>query len=227
MKTKLLLVCIALLFISSCTPLTQRRDLLEIITTSSCAPPCWRGITPGESTFAEAKELVQGIQDDFNVNKGIKLKEIKVDEEYKTILINFSAPPLLVRIPSASDGIIDKIWFSTFVVNNINKVKLGDLFDYLGEPDTFGFWYFQNEIREVNVGFSYPQIQFHFNKSRLPVYKDTFEIQILENSGIDTLIYYNPSGPPPEEISASWSGYGCFQITPSDPTVDIKKCEVN
>jgi hypothetical protein len=227
MKTKLALVCIALLFISSCTPSTQRRDLLEIITNSSCEPPCWQGITPGETTFAEVKEIVQYLQTDGTKNHVGTLEEVRINEENNRILIFYDQPPIVIGLHASSHGVIEKIEFSIDYVNKINQIKLGDLIDYLGDPQEISVCYLNFIIRRAYMRISYSQIELNFDRERLPLDADSFQIPISRNTSIDTITYYDSWIPPMNEISKPWTGYGNFHFSPADPNATIKQCEGN
>ena len=221
MKTKLALVCIALLFISSCTPSTQRRDLLEIITNSSCEPPCWRGITPGETTFSEAKVLVQAIQTNATGNNEMIRGDIWFDDENERILINFDRPRLHMRIHSTNNGIIKNIMFWVDSGLNIYQIKLQDMIHYFGEPDTIDFCYGSGETRGAIIGFSSSQVEYNFYKPRLPFNIDTFEFPISKNSRIDIINYNDSWVNPGDKIFSPWTGYGSYQFTPPDPNGEM------
>lgn len=122
------LFLIILLFIVSCTNFSTKNLLLE----SNCAPPCWNGIIPGETS----KEQVLTILSDLSI----------VDQIESTGAWN-----------SFDDGVIFKLNGQTFIQNNRSiyvetrlisdrvvvmnftgrlDVTLGEMINMLEEPNT-------------------------------------------------------------------------------------------
>lgn len=114
MNRRLLLMFVApiVIVLAACAPTINLLDENNLKDTSllsgdPCEAPCWNGITPGETSFRDAKII---IEDDARF---MNVEEVEPDEESNARLFGFSAGEANVCCQMLSEGgeIIDSMLF--------------------------------------------------------------------------------------------------------------------
>ena len=132
MNRRLLLLFVAPIFIvlAACSPTINLLDENNLKDTSllsddPCEAPCWNGITPGETSFRDAKILVEDDARFMNV------EEIEPEEESNARLFGFSEGEanICCQILSEEGDIIDSMLF--FLAP---EMTLDAVIDKYGEP---------------------------------------------------------------------------------------------
>lgn len=72
---------------------------------TDCRPPCWIGITPGQTTFEEAKQRISEVYEQYDVNDQNYVWEIEIYIPNQTNLAN------TVTILADDNGKVDSIYF--------------------------------------------------------------------------------------------------------------------
>ena len=197
--------CLSLLALSACTWVGQPAALEEVISSADCTAPCWRGITPGVTTFAEAQTLVQAMQDPAS---GAPMPAyVGVIETAQTLLVYFDQPEVNVDLHADSQGLISDISFNFEALKPGQQFKLGEMIARFGEPDALHVCHEQAEVRRAVVRVVYPQIEMTFEQE-LPSDETTFSVAYTKNTRLNTLTYYAPRQIPGCDFSAPWAGYG-------------------
>lgn len=131
MSSRLLLPIIAVLvlFLSACAPPPNLRDeaLLKdtsLITGDPCEAPCWRGITPGETSWRDA---VVAIEDDPQMTNIQRVD----DEETGVRVIGWQdgEGPLCCQMRTSDGETVESI-----LLLLAPDILLGELIDVIGEP---------------------------------------------------------------------------------------------
>ncbi len=132
MYRRLVIILIALiaLVLVACSPTVNLLDENNLKDTSllsgePCEAPCWNGITPGETTFRDAKILVE---DDSRYSK---VEEVTPEEETQERLFGFSDGEANVccQIYSRDGDIVESMLFLLSPL-----MTLGEVVDKYGDP---------------------------------------------------------------------------------------------
>ena len=119
----LVLVCALLVvgarLMGSAQPAPQRLAQLHL---TDCALPCWSGITPGETSYAEAAERVRAVYPPPDVT----IQETQIFVAY---LIHSAYGAASLQI---SDGIVSSIYLLT---SDVDGVEMGDAANLFKAPD--------------------------------------------------------------------------------------------
>ena len=101
-----------------------------ILTSTKCTPPCWYGITPGQSTSLQVYSALYNIE---GVDKDLILETNNKEGKPTTIAWYFQRP--------MEDGMgsvhIKNDLVTALSITTVNSLKLADLFDKLGEPEEY------------------------------------------------------------------------------------------
>lgn len=132
MYRRLVIILIALiaLVLAACSPTVNLLDENNLKDTSllsgePCEAPCWNGITPGETTFRDAKILVE---DDSRYSN---VEEVESEEETEERLFGFSDGDANVccQIYSRDGDIVESMLFLLSPL-----MTLGEVVDKYGDP---------------------------------------------------------------------------------------------
>jgi hypothetical protein len=188
MKNKILIYIFLLTMIlvtSSCSPTKTEENPLTILEMKTCEPPCWQGITPGVTTLAEAKILIQQIiiiparPDILTPSNIYKDGDIRAE-------VYFLEPDVEVNIYADEESIVDYIIFK---FPGPNYLHLGDCIDLYGEPQFIGLSIIQgHEFVQNDFLVVYPNIGINFNKD-MPWWTDLVKIPYSSSTKISTIVY--------------------------------------
>lgn len=131
MKFRLLLAIFGLIFIiAACGPTPQIRSDRYLFDTSvvsldPCGPPCWRGITPGETNWDDAITIVEDATD-------INELQIQADEESERIAAAWNAAEGELCCQMFTD---DGETISFLIIQTTPDTTLGEVIEQHGDPD--------------------------------------------------------------------------------------------
>ena len=216
--TRVLPLLIAtLLLLAACTPETVLRDesLLTdeaLLTGEPCAPPCFRGITPGETFWADALTIIEDEADFDNIQTQGPAEESDV------IQVSWQQgadAPVCCQMVTENGETVSLVFLRTAPTHS-----LGQLFEARGEPT----WLTGQEITEDQavVSLVYPDLL-------MIVYAfvaGTAEGAISAGSEVVGVLYLEPGS---VELLVQttelhrWEGYGSYsdymegewEVTPS------------
>ncbi|MCC6904644.1 MAG: hypothetical protein IT326_02305 [Anaerolineae bacterium] len=117
----------------------------SLLSGEPCTPPCWQGLTPGESTDVEAMGALENLS--FVYTDSILRRDWGgPDSDWEVIdwKSSVSGNGSFLRLDSQ-----DKV--TTIVVNLEYELTLQDLIDILGEPDAFTIIYTPESCRQVGL----------------------------------------------------------------------------
>jgi hypothetical protein len=101
-----------------------------ILTSTRCNPPCWYGITPGQSTTSHVYAVLDNLGD---VDKNSILGEYNHYEKLIKVFWFFQRP--------AEDQMgsvnIENDRVTAINISTVNSLTLGELFSKVGEPDEY------------------------------------------------------------------------------------------
>lgn len=122
---------------------TNAEDILRIVYMSDeiCDPPCWMGITPFETTYEEALEIIGELN--FFSNEGL----INIDENLK--FINWYGGDGNNAHIRFTDGIVSSLSFS------LRNAQLGDVIQTYGFPEYYNT---QEGDSEYGIDIFYPKV---------------------------------------------------------------------
>jgi hypothetical protein len=134
MKLHLLIPGILLVLLAACSPPPNLRDATmwqddSLLTGEPCAAPCWQGITPGETSWTEARIFIEDLvpegQRQFQEQEGQigGIWRTSETEQFCCAIVSNSGPSV------DENDIVDYIQ-----VRLAPNVTLGELIEVLGEP---------------------------------------------------------------------------------------------
>ena len=141
---RLLISLTLLVILSGC-----RHEPSNILETSACDPPCWRGINPGTSSVNEViaqLELMSEVKD-------FRAGSLYTDGELDTVTWEFNSgiAECLGR-SSVSEEVV-----SIIEIYACNAITLGEVVAKFGEPDQVSVIASSFEIRWLSIGLLYPE----------------------------------------------------------------------
>lgn len=207
---------LALVFVfAACQPPPELRDpnLLQdtsLISDEPCAAPCWRGITPGQTSWSQALTIVE---DDPSLSDPTTQQE----EDGVAIVAEFQQANTETACCQmySEDGEVVDIMFLRVAPN----VLLGDVIDAKGEPAYLIGSPFSDDQAVMNIIFpTVPMVLYVFVEGTTGSLSETSEIigvLYLKQDEMDLLLQTS-------ELQA-WEGYQSYQayeeseleITPS------------
>jgi len=203
----LLLTCV------SCNSLFWKNDPLLIVRDDACEAPCWQGITPGVTTFDEAKILAQNVTINISDNEVVLPDDVfVVDSSYHPLVVSFDKQSIYVRVEFDEQNIVERI---SFYFDRNHRPELGEIIQILGEPESIGLCHDLFEVRRVFVSVSYPHIDCVFER-RLPIDGDTFWVSYSSGSRVDYLIYRASPEIPIEDFRFPWAEKGILEFSPAE-----------
>ena len=200
MKSLLQLVLLSCILVG-CSSISKSRDL-DILGTESCAPPCWRGITPGVTTAEEAISLFQDWQSN---NQGTWKRNTGTNNVISWDYICWSEkffPETCMDIDS--NDLISEIDLTI----SFSFLKLRDIIEKYGNPDGY--------TSELCVDCSGYGISIYYpEKGLLFTFSGSGKIQIIPTLKISRAIFFAPSNQKQvvDEIGyRPWTGYDVTDI---------------
>jgi hypothetical protein len=135
MKPRFLLPALALLvlFMAACGPAPELRNPKKLkdtslITNEPCSAPCWRGITPGETSWADAVAIIEN--DDTLANLQVQdAPEDSTNPAAKEATWDQKEGEACCRMFTQDGETVQVI-----IVETAPDVSLGDMIDTQGEP---------------------------------------------------------------------------------------------
>lgn len=174
-----------ILVTSSCTPTKTEENPLTILEMKTCEPPCWQGITPGVTTFAEAKTLIKQITF-FPERPDILAPSNIYKDGIKRADVSFLEPNVEANIYADEEGIVDYIMFN---FPGRNYLHLGDCIDLYGKPQFIGLSIIKGaEFVQNQIQVTYPNIGVNFYTD-MPWWKDLVKITYSSSTKISTVVY--------------------------------------
>ena len=214
-----------LFIVLAITALTLARNFNRrpsvILTSTECSPPCWYNIHPGQTTSWK----VYNVLDQFTgVNKDTILGEYNHDGKLIKIFWYFQWP---VEDGMGSVNIDDQDRVAAINITTVNSLKLADLFDKLGKPETYwsgigqrddGERYMTIVLLSPSQGYA-AEVLIDMNadinqveiKASTPVFRVTYFSPEMYSELLKTkiLIDQSPSRRPPLQ---TWPGFGPISV---------------
>ncbi len=212
----LLLVC------ASCHSVSWKNNPLVIVSDRECEAPCWQGITPGVTTFDEAKILAQNITINISENEVLLPDDVRVvDASSHFLTINFEKQSVAVRVEVDEQNIVDRI---SFYFDRKHRPELGEIIQILGEPESIGLCHDLFEIRRAIVHVSYPLVDMQFIR-KLPINGDTFTVSYSLKTRIDYLLYRASSETLIQDFTFPWAEKGVLEFSPEKCNPESDCCK--
>jgi hypothetical protein len=115
-----------------------------ILTSTECAPPCWYGITPGQSTYSQVYSALDRID---GVDKDLILENNNKDGKPTKIFWYFQQP--------AEDQMgsvnIENDQATAINISTVNSLTLAELFTKVGVPDRYWMGVGQRDDGELFI----------------------------------------------------------------------------
>ena len=127
MKKTLLLI---LLLITACKSLSGQISILD---ESSCKPPCWNGITPGETSYSEALQIVKRLKEIDAENIVDTKIPWKIFNKQIWFYLYKNSSQTKVQTDGAVYFLNDKV-VALLLQRNIGKT-FSDMIEIVGEPE--------------------------------------------------------------------------------------------
>ncbi len=112
-----------------------------LLTSTECDPPCWYGITPGQSTMSQVYSALDRIE---GVDKDLIFETDKIDGKSTKITWYFKKP--------AEDGVgsvrLHNDLVTAISIMTVNSLNMADLIHKLGEPEKYWTWIGQRDNGE-------------------------------------------------------------------------------
>lgn len=213
-------VLMALFFAALIAVLTWARNSNRqpsvILTSTECEPPCWYGIRPGESNSSQAYQTL------------LQLKTVNGDtiREHMTQLGRLLYIDWYFQRP-AEDGAgylyFDNDRVVALRILTVNSLKLEELFEKLGPPETYWAKVGYGENREyLDVHLLYPK-KGYLAETIIDIAHDANQVEIHATTPVFAVTYFSPGQLDQipgmgillsEQIDAlqSWPGYGAISV---------------
>lgn len=127
MKKALLLI---LLFITACTLASTEVSVLD---ESSCKPPCWNGITPGETSYSQASQVVKSLDELDSENVADINLPWKIFDKRIWFYLYKDSSQVKVQTDGAIYFLDDKV-IALLLQRNIGKT-FSEMIEIVGEPE--------------------------------------------------------------------------------------------
>ena len=203
----LLLACV------SCNSIFWKNDPLLIVRDDACEAPCWQGITPGVTTFDEAKILAQNVAINISENEVVLPDDVLVvNSSSHPLVVSFDKQSIYVEVEFDEQNIVDGIFFN---FDRKHRPELGEVIQIFGEPESIDLCHDYFEIRRVFVAVSYPQIEIVFER-RLPIDGEKFSVPYSLETPIDYLLYRASPEILFGDFSFPWAESGVLEFSPAE-----------
>jgi hypothetical protein len=155
-----------------------------ILTSTKCAPPCWYGISPGQSTSSEVYSALDSIE---GVDKDLIFETVNLEGKPTRITWYFKQP--------VEDGMgsvrIQNDLVTAISISTINSLKLADLFDKLGEPEEYWSELAHGEDRDyLNITLLYPTKGYAV-ETVIDIKNRTDKVQIKASTPVFRVTYFS------------------------------------
>ncbi|MBP9041432.1 MAG: hypothetical protein KBF64_06620 [Anaerolineaceae bacterium] len=177
------IVLIIILLVGSLALLRKSYSRPSVILTSNCDAPCWNGITPGQTGSWDVHESLYEIEGISEVGG-----EYSRDEKLERYTWYFNRPI------EDSGG---SVWFDgervmAIEILSINSLDLEDLFEKLGDPETYAKVLRKGEQREyLDVLLLYPS-KGCLAEVLLDTKPGSNTVQIKPGTGVFRVAYFEP-----------------------------------
>lgn len=220
MKLRLMLIaCAMIAAISACAPPPELRNEAYLKDTSlidgePCSAPCWRGITPGETTWRDARTI---LEDDPTL-ADIKIESQEESEEVAATFQRVDGIPCCL-LYSENGKMVDQMLFQL-----APDIKLSQVLETHGDPEYLSLSEVSGD--QAAVALYYPELQaivyaFVAGKEQGALSPDSeiFAMLYVREEDVDLVI---------ENSSLyAWEGYGTYLeyegrtlVTTPVPTTD-------
>ncbi|GAP12468.1 hypothetical protein LARV_00203 [Longilinea arvoryzae] len=191
-----------------------------ILTSTQCDPTCWYGIHPGQE---EPYAIYTALSKIKEVNPDSLIIENDRDDRISDIHWNFQRP--------APDG-TGAIYFNddrvtAISITTVNSIRLGELFDKLGEPERYWteigqreygeyariylFYPAKGYLADVLIDFEPGATQVEIRRST-PVFRVTYFDPDLFQDLLETRILIDEPAKTRRGSFVPWSGFGMLPI---------------
>lgn len=209
---RLIFLILVMLGVSSCSQFPEKNDIFDVMVSQECSVPCWRGITPGVTTFYEAWNIVQEMK--FTNQNASGIPPDKISKNILDGYISIQFNKVFVSLSANDQGIITENHFSRISRYRWNNPKLKEFIKVYGEPESIKICHEFMEMRRAIVFIYYPDMYLYFN-TFLPTRGESFNVPIEKNTRINNVTFLPSSYERPLfDFSFSWTGYGEVTITP-------------
>lgn len=196
------------------------REPSVVIDGAKCEPPCWRGISPGQDDPYQIAQKLGTMQDVDS--ESINFESDKKDQ-VSAIYWHFQVPS-----PDSTGTIyFENKRVTALSILTVSSLKLGDLFERLGEPESYWSEIGHREYNDyLRVYLLYPargyvaDVLIDFDpgddhvtlKASTPVFRVTyFDAAKFENLLSTRILIDKPLNARTGHL-APWTGYGTVQI---------------
>lgn len=201
-----------------------------ILTSTACEPPCWYGITPGETNANQVYAILDQLE---SVDKGTITEGYDREFKLNKIYWYFQRP---AEDSLGSVNIQDER-VTAITILTINSVKLGELIEKLGQPEKVWTEIGRGENREyVNVLLFYPAqgylvdvlVDLEWNadqveiKDSTPVYRVTYFAPELFEELLATRILINKAVISRSGSWQAWAGYGTIKVEKNGESLEME-----
>jgi hypothetical protein len=200
----------------------------SLLTGEPCEPPCWQGLTPGESTLEEVDEFIRtsgfvNTRTMYRVRMTRGGEVVEVDISWDSAAGGFG-PHNSFRVQG---GVLKDI-----TIRPDYALTLEQIFERYGPPEKYHAILQEVEVRFADITLFYPAHGFIVYLSRRPDCTDSGapEITLAPESQVGSVWYFRAAplerflelrdeagygGPPPDRILESlhdWEGYGLIEL---------------
>ena len=220
------LLCFALLIAAISSGCGEPPPLdTSLLTGEPCGPPCWQGLTPGESTLEEVNEFLRSSQlvDQSSIFRG---QVTRGRGEVVGTTIQWWSTANMSTLPRqlGNDSVIMAGVLQYMTIWLDSGVTLQDLLERYGAPAKFTAWMEPVDPPHVRVTLFYPR---HGFEATLIIPQD--DAHLRPGSGIVTVWYFRSAsqmagylrlcreiGYPcaSEDTLQDWQGYGAIDLIP-------------
>jgi hypothetical protein len=155
-----------------------------ILTSTECNPPCWYGITPGQSTASQVYSALDRIE---GVDKDLILETNNIDGKPTKITWYFKKP--------VEDGVgsvrIQNDLVTAISITTVNSLEMADLFSKLGEPEEYWSEAAHGEARDYrDILLLYPT-EGYAVEAVIDIKNGEDHVEIKANTPVFRVTYYS------------------------------------
>jgi hypothetical protein len=203
------IVMVLVLFIAACAPTPPLRNDKYLhddsfVSDDPCGPPCWRGITPGETSWEEALQI---INDDPTLAEP-EVQDVEVEGEgeesnAQAAIWSETEGELCCQMATQDGEVVDSLWLLV-----APDIRLGEIIEQHGEPAyTLGSEVSEDQAIMYLFYLDPPMVVYAFVPGK--------DGALSQSSEIVSLMYFSPEVITDDIIKANdlkeWAGYQSFQ----------------